>query len=103
MATTFDNDPVLRWLPPEPPDAFLLMPDEEQQFRGRAFIVLWAAGYEQEHAWWLVLERNPTFDESARASIARIVDEGAFGEMVMGRAYAEQEIARQATTVGGIS
>ena len=93
MSNAFFRDPVLRLLPDEIPLGFLRLDPEEQAWRGRAWLILFGAGYEPVHAWWFVMSGNES-PESAefiafmKATIARIEDvagDGEYAKMLQGR------------------
>ena len=96
MATYLD-DPVLRLLPPEPPDSFQLLPPEEQRVRGRMWIAMYGAGYEQDHAWWFVLYDDPDWVAYMRQSVARLPDDvREYAAMLSARVEHERQLAEQA-------
>lgn len=70
-----ERDPVLRLLPPDPPDAFARLPDADQHYRGRVWLILWSAGYEQDHAWWFALTDNQEWLDAIRPDIVSVSDD----------------------------
>jgi hypothetical protein len=51
VITVQSDDPLLRLLPAEMPLAFLALPPEEQAWRGRYFLMVWAADFPEHYAW----------------------------------------------------
>ena len=51
MLTIQFDDPLLQLLPDEVPIAFLALPPEEQAWRGRYFLMVWAADFPEHYAW----------------------------------------------------
>ena len=50
------GDPILALLPAERPWAFDLLPFEEQEWRGRAFLIFYTiSGRRTAYAWWQAL------------------------------------------------
>lgn len=67
------RDPVLRLLPDEPPRAFLLLPYDEQRWRGRFFLVTWILQRDEQYAWALALAEDP--DGESRRAISTVSDQ----------------------------
>lgn len=51
MLSVHFDDPLLALLPDEIPAAFLARPPEEQAWRGRYFLMVWAADFPEHYAW----------------------------------------------------
>jgi len=50
------DDPMLALLPPEPPWAFQRLSRDEQEWRGRAFLIFYTiSGRRTAYAWWQAL------------------------------------------------
>ena len=89
----FFGDPVLRLLPNEVPVDFLRLDLAEQAWRGRAWLILFGAGYEPVHAWWFVMTGDESPESAAwiaflKATIAQIEDvagDGEYAKMLQGR------------------
>lgn len=92
MALNIARDPVLRLLP-TPPEAFEHLSDAEQAWRGRLWITLYGAGYEQDHAWWFAMSDESNVAEM-KATIAQVPDDH-FPAMLQGRLALEQAKAIQ--------
>ena len=90
---TFFRDPVLRLLPDEVPLDFLRLDPAEQAWRGRAWLIMFGAGYEPANAWWFVMSGNETHESAEwiafmKATIAHIEDvagDGEYAKMLHGR------------------
>ena len=93
----YTDDPVLRLLP-EPPASFLVLPDEEQRWRGRLFIAMYGAGYPIDYAWWFVLwTNNAEWEAWAKDFVSQIPDDPReYAAMIQGRQRFDAELARQA-------
>lgn len=68
------SDPMVRLLPEEVPDRFYLLPPEEQKWRARAFLMVWATGSTVAHAWWYSLLNKPEQVAEMKAIQAEIPD-----------------------------
>ena len=74
MGHDIKRDPVLRLLPKEAmPRTFLRLPDWEQARRGRLWITLYGAGYEEVHAWWFAMSAESDIAE-VLAQVAQVPD-----------------------------
>ena len=90
---TFFRDPVLRLLPDEVPVDFLRLDPAEQAWRGRAWLIMFGAGYETVHAWWFVMSGNETqesaewiaFMNATIAHIEAVAGDGEYAKMLQGR------------------
>jgi hypothetical protein len=93
----YTDDPVLRLLPPEPPDSFLALPAAEQAWRGRMWISMYGAGYDPGMAWWFVLgSGDKDWEAWAKDQIAQLPDEAAlYAMMIRDRQQQDAELARQ--------
>lgn len=74
MADRFPNDPLLRLLPAELPTAFLALPPEEQRWRGKYFLAVWAADFPEGYSWAHALQTGEVAPE-AKALVESIPDE----------------------------
>ena len=94
----YTDDPVLRLLPPEPPNSFLRLPPDEQAWRGRMWISMYGAGYDPGHAWWFVLWTDDAEWEAwAKDLISKVPDDPReFAAMIDARQRFDAELARQA-------
>ena len=89
----FFRDPVLRLLPDLVPSAFLRLNPAEQAWRGRAWLIMYGAGYEPDHAWWFVMSGDDspasaewiTFMKSTIAQIEEVAGDGEYVKMLQGR------------------
>lgn len=93
------SDPVLGLLPEDVPLPFLTMPPEEQAWRGRYYLVAWAAGYEIGYAWWLALNDEPHHVAGAHDTLSRVAD-SEIPRMMAARRAQIDELARQAALGG---
>ena len=86
----FRTDPVLRLLPAQVPDTFLLLSAEEQAWRGRYFLMAWVLnGQNVEHAWWAALADDPDHNREAKAAVENSFDEA----IIEGVQIANEEMA----------
>lgn len=68
-----DTDPVLRLIPTEGmPDSFRVMPEEEQAWRGRYFLMTWVLSHHTAYAWSIALAEP---EETGKATVAGIEDD----------------------------
>jgi len=93
---TYTDDPVLRLLPPSPPDSFLGMTPDEQAWRGRAWIAMYGAGYNMDHAWWFVLQNDPDFTAYMKDLLSRVPnDPKVYASMIQARIQFDRTLAAQ--------
>lgn len=69
------SDPLLRLLPSEPPASFTNMPDDEQRWRGKAFLALWGMGAPEHFCWGIALQTIDPDQAGFRADIEAIPDD----------------------------
>lgn len=55
------------------PWAFLLLDTDESEWRGRACLVLWLAGFSAAQAWRMALSRDPGWIEHFRDELPHLV------------------------------
>jgi hypothetical protein len=87
------GDRILALLPTEHPIAFDRLPFEEQQWRGRAYLMMWTYTGSPAYSWWSALRDDPS-DAEAKAFVASVDDEEiAFrvAEAAQGRWYGPPE------------
>jgi hypothetical protein len=59
MGDLYQTDPLLRLIPREGfPLAFYTLPDEEQRWRGRVYLMLYSLTGHASHAWWLAMNTD---------------------------------------------
>ena len=60
MGTLYKTDPLLRLIPKEGfPLTFYTLPNEEQQWRGRVYLMMYSLTGHASHAWWLAMNTDP--------------------------------------------
>jgi hypothetical protein len=91
------SDPIVDLLP-EAPDVFERLPAAERAWRGRLFLVLFGAGFEIIHAWWIVLSDAEDLVDVLKV-MERVTD-AMIPAMVAGRLRFDVELARQAAFGG---
>lgn len=87
------GDRMLALLPAERPEAFDRLPFEEQQWRGRVFLMLYTSTGSERFSWATAL-KSETNDDEAKAFVATVDDnEIAFrvSEASQGRWYGPPE------------
>ena len=91
------DDPVLRLLP-EPPVSLLVLPPEEQFWRGRLWITLYGAGYDPDYAWILALQDEPDWVAYGKSLVINVIpnDPREYAAMIDARQRFDAELARQA-------
>lgn len=90
-------DRMLGLLPQERPAAFSRLPFEEQQWRGRVFLMIYTYSGSVAFSWWQALKRADD-DEAVRRFVASVDDdEIAFRvtEAAQGRWYGPPEAAQR--------
>lgn len=86
-----DTDPVLRLIPAEGmPDTFRAMPEEEQKWRGRYFLMTWVLSRHTAYAWSIALAEP---EESGKATVAGIEDEAILAGLRGSEAEAQETVA----------
>lgn len=96
MAPRYTSDPTLRLLP-EPPDNFLRLSEAEQRWRGRLWLILYGAGYDEAHAWWLAQtseKDDATFVENMKVAVERVPEQD-YPAIMKARLEHDAEIERQ--------
>jgi hypothetical protein len=66
------RDPVLRLLPPDVPEAFERLPAAEQAWRGRAWIIMFGAGYDPDMAWAMALRNDLPWRDALKEKVDRV-------------------------------
>jgi hypothetical protein len=76
-------DPILALLPAERPAAFDRLPFEEQQWRGRVFLMILTGtgGKGLAYSWWQAM-RQEDDDEATKAFVATVPDEQIIGGVI---------------------
>jgi hypothetical protein len=69
------DDPMLALLPAEPPWGFQRLPREEQEWRGRAFLIALVMTDNDAFSWSLALTRDPVAAENNRLDVLHTRDE----------------------------
>ena len=82
--TARGGDAVLELLPVDRPRAFDRLPEDEQAWRGRLWLIMFGAGYQPDHAWWFVLYDEPDWVRDMKALVAEVPDDH-YALMVQGR------------------
>lgn len=76
MGTLYRTDPVLRLIDHESmPDSFRLLPDEEQRWRGRFFLMARAVSGSTAYAWAMALADGEPHNTDAKATVDGIPDD----------------------------
>jgi hypothetical protein len=75
QAWTPGDDPMLALLPPAPPWGFQRLPQEEQAWRGRAFLIAFVMTDNEAFSWSLALTRDPVAAENNRLNVLYTRDE----------------------------
>ena len=68
------DDPILRLLPEDKPVAFLSLPEDEQRWRARAFLMLWVVTGHVVYSWWAALEHEPDWVAYLKELVASTTD-----------------------------
>lgn len=69
-------DAVLDLLPLDVPDSYLTMPPDEQAWRGRFFLLLWSAGYDDWYAWIMAIADHPEARSVYDQAVANLASRG---------------------------
>lgn len=81
------TDPLLRLLPSEPPDSFMVLSPAEQSWRGRIYLMTWSLGGTDAASWAMALHDEPEHvtemknlalradDEDIRSAVQDRIDE----------------------------
>lgn len=91
MGTLHLSDPILRLIPTETaPSSFLAMPNDEQAWRGRYFLMAWWLTHDVTQAWWAALSIDA---EQGRATVAGTEDEAIIAGMKSFDLEMKEEVA----------
>jgi len=97
MGTAYLTDPLLRLLDPEGmPRSFIALPDDEQMWRGRAFIMNYWDTHHAAYSWWVSLKRDTPEAEAGFKAFAMSVSNDYLAACLRGVA-AEQRMAADGT------
>jgi hypothetical protein len=67
---------LLRTIDPEEiPAAFVALPDEEQRWRGRLYLMVWWASRDKPYSWDAALIQDPAYEHEWRAIVQETPDE----------------------------
>jgi hypothetical protein len=66
---------ILCLLPDELPHTFLLMPYEEQRWRGRVFLMAWVIFGHEAYSWFAAFGNEPEYVSNLKAQLETIPDE----------------------------
>ena len=80
-----ERDPMLRLLPEDPPDSFVSTTPDEQAWRGRVFLAVWAMGYPEPYAWWHALQTGKEQTDWLKDFVRTELDDEALTEAVTRR------------------
>jgi hypothetical protein len=70
------TDPVLGVIDPEEmPSSFMALPDDEQRWRGRLYLVVLWGSHHKPYSWWAALDVNPEDEADLRRSMEEMPDE----------------------------
>lgn len=79
MGTLHLTDPILRLIPTDTaPASFLAMPNDEQAWRGRYFLMTWWLTHDVTYAWALALMADPVH---GKAVVAQTEDDAIIAAM----------------------
>lgn len=70
------DDPILDLLPLDVPDSYLTLPPDEQAWRGRFFLLLWSAGYDDWLAWIQAISNDPAVRAIYDEAVANLASRG---------------------------
>ena len=77
FARRFDyrqRDRVLALLPTETPRSFNRLPFREQQWRGRAWILIWGAGLDESFAWARALSAEEPWQSNLKSRVDFVIE-----------------------------
>jgi hypothetical protein len=74
------TDPLLALLPDEIPSGFLALPPDEQAWRGRYFLMVWAADFPEHFAWAAAMVQGTEATETK--ALVESVDDAQIAEQV---------------------
>lgn len=76
MGTLYQTDPMLRLIPAdEMPAAFVSLPDKEQRWRGRLFLMTYSMHGHLAHAWFVALADDEVHTREMKALVKSTPDD----------------------------